>query len=472
MVKLARASAVNFAVNNIETIIGAIATLYFARVLGAGPMGSYFLALGLINWLLIPSSGINTAVLKRVSEDWDQDWFFSAGLSLQLGYLLIVVGCILFFANRVNEYIGFDGAILVGGGIACLGLARLLNIVLRGKNRVELASILEGLRNIARILSQVALVVIFGLGLTGLLIGEVLAAIGISIVLVVILKPKAVLPARRHFTQLYEYGKYSWFGSLKVNAYSWTDTLVLGLFVSVTVVGTYEIAWRISALFILLPAAFGSTIFPTISKHAQNENFEPIRQIIERTVPLAPALAIPGAVGAIVIGSEVLAIYGPEFTSGALFLFVLSVARILEAIEQLLEQVLNALDYPERTFRVAVVFIIINTGLNFGLILAVGAIGAAVATCISTLVSFALAWHLLPNEVTPPVPLRTISVEVASASVMGIIVHFVSTIFTPQTIFEVTIYVGGGAMIYIVGLLLGSPLARDVFEQLISESIR
>lgn len=470
MVKLARASAVNFAVNITETVVGAVATLYFARVLGAGPLGSYFLAMGVVNWVLIPSGGVSSAVLKRVSEGKEQNQFFAAGMFLLLAYLSVVVMAILLGEQAVNEYVKFEGAVLVAGVLVTLGLGRFLVVFLRGKNRVELASVLEGSRNITRAVLQLALGIMGGLGLVGLLMGEMLAAAAASVAVLIILRPKAVLPHRRHFVQLYEYGKYSWFGNLKVNAYSWTDTLVLGLFVSTTVVGTYEIAWRVSTLFILLPAALGSTVFPSISKHAKDENLEPIQSIIQRIIPFAPALAIPGTVGALVLGPQVLGIYGPEFTSGAAYLLVLSLARIVESVERLLEQVLNALDYPERTFRIALVFIVMNTVLNFGLILTVGAIGAAVATLVSTVVSLGLAWYFLPSEVTPALPVRTIGAEVASAGIMGLLVHLAITIWPPETPLNVLIYITGGAAIYCVGLLVGSQLARDVFRQFISEA--
>ena len=469
MVKLARASAVNFAVNILETVVGAVATLYFARVLGAGPMGSYFLALGLINWLLIPSGGVSSALLKRVSEGRDQDQYLGAGVALLLAYFTVIVIIILLVDGLVNEYVEFNGAVLVAGGIVTLGFARLLSTTLRGKNRVEFASVLEGIRNVTRAGLQLTLIIVGGLGLTGLLAGEILAAAAVTVVLLTILRPEMVLPRRRHFVRLYEYGRYSWFGNLKVNAYSWTDTLILGLFVSTTVVGTYEIAWRVSALFILLPAAIGNTVFPTISKHARDDNLEPIRSIIRRTVPLAPALAIPGAVGALVLGPEILSIYGPEFTSGAVYLLILSLARIIESVERLFEQVLNALDYPERTFRIAVVFITVNTVLNFGLVLSVGAIGAAVATLASTFMSLGLAWYFMPSKVMPTIPVRMIGTEVASAGVMGLLVHLAITIRSPQTSIDVVAYIAGGATIYGVGLLVGSQLARDIFEQFISE---
>jgi O-antigen/teichoic acid export membrane protein len=87
MVKLARASAVSFTVNIAETVVGMPATLYFARALGAGLMGSYFLAMGLANWILIPSGGLSSVLVKRISETHDQKEYFVVGTLLLLSEL-------------------------------------------------------------------------------------------------------------------------------------------------------------------------------------------------------------------------------------------------------------------------------------------------------------------------------------------------------------------------------------------------
>lgn len=469
MVKLARASALNFGVNIVETLVGAIGTLYFARLLGAGSMGSYFLALGLVNWLLIPAGGVSTAALKRISEGEQQNRFFTAGLLLQFVYLSAVLGAILLATEIINLYVEFEGARLIGGFFVLLGISRFANACLRGENRVELASLLNGSRTFARVGFQLGFVILSGLGLAGLLAGEILAAAVISIVTLAFIRPRLVRPRREQFVRLYEYGRYSWFGSLKVNAYSWTDTLVLGFFVSTAAVGTYEIAWRVSALFILLPGAMGNTVFPTISKHARKEETEAIQRILERMLPFAPALAIPGAVGALVIGPQILALYGPEFTDGAIFLLVLSMARIIEAIERLFERVLNAMDYPERAFRVAVIFIIVNTLLNVLLVLLIGVLGAAVATFVSMIVSLGLAWYYLPSSITPKIPAQAIAAQFISAVVMGGAIHALLYFRPPTNDWEIITYVVSGAIIYSFGVFLSSALARDILRQLVDE---
>ncbi|MFB6187052.1 MAG: hypothetical protein ABEI86_09335, partial [Halobacteriaceae archaeon] len=85
MTRLARSSVLQFGVQGLQTVLGFVATLYFARELGSALLGQYFLTLALVNWLLLPTSGLQGAVNKRVSEETDSSEFYTAGVMLQGG---------------------------------------------------------------------------------------------------------------------------------------------------------------------------------------------------------------------------------------------------------------------------------------------------------------------------------------------------------------------------------------------------
>jgi O-antigen/teichoic acid export membrane protein len=218
-------------------------------------------------------------------------------------------------------------------------------------------------------------------------------------------------------------------------------------------------------VFLLLPGSMGNTVYPTISEHTTNGDTDAIRRILCRVLAFAPALAIPGTVGALVIGPQVLGLYGPEFVSCGLFLLILSVARVAESYEMILTQTLYALDYPDRAFRVAAVFITANLVLNIALGILFGAVGAAVATTISMVVSLFLGWRMLPSSVTPSFPFRTLVTQVASALVMGAILVVVTDVWPIRGDLSVVLYALFGAGLYAIGILVGSPLARDVLQQ-------
>jgi O-antigen/teichoic acid export membrane protein len=461
MSRLARASGLKLGAKVVETFVGAIATLYFARTLGADTLGQYFLALAVVNWLLIVPTGVRTATTKRISEGSDRNSLYGAGLLITLALLgSFSLGVLLFnvpLANYLNAPLaGFVAALFFGKGLLFFFVD-----VLRGEDRVELASLIEGLWTPLRVLVQIILVVgVGGVAVAGLLVGEVVAAITVALVCAVLVSSSPIRPSGIHFRRIYEYARFSWFGSVKMMSYSWMDTIVLGFFVTSATVAVYEIAWRVSALFILLPTAVGSVIFPTVSRKASDGDYAAIEQLFETALTFAPLIAIPGAIGAFVIGEHVLSIYGEDFARGGVFLLILSIARILECFETLSMQLLNALDYPDRAFRVALTFTAINLITNVVFIMWIGAVGAAIATAVSMTVGALLAIRSFPDEISIRISVRDLGAQAASALTMGGVVAITLWQYPPTSTFETVVHVGVGALVYSGGVILFSASLR------------
>ncbi|QSG08227.1 flippase [Halapricum desulfuricans] len=470
MAKHARSSALQFGIELLQTVAGFVAMIYFARTLGSATLGQYFLALAVVNWVMIPTAGVRGTVQKRVSEDTDQGKFFTAGLLIQLCILCLLLGSIIFFRETVNRYLGFDGTFLVAGLILLKGLGTFFRAVLRAEHRVELAALVGGSWELLRIGLQVALILL-GYKLFGLLAGEIAAAGVITIATVGLISLHLSRPAWKHFQRLYDYGKYAWLSAIKPFAYSWMDVVILGFFVTDSVIGIYEISWRITAAFILLPSAMAKVTFPYLSKHAENEQMEEIANILRTSTTFAGMLAIPGLMGAVVIGEDVLAIYGEEFAGGIVIMVILTAGRIGQSYETFLLQTLNAIDRPDATFRISMIFILANITLNVVLVSQFGAIGAAVATAVTMLLSAILAMRVLRRVVGFTIDWDIIAVQFVSAIVMAIAVTGIRQQVQPLTDIETLILVVFGAAVYFVGLLIGSSEARAQFHRVIDQTI-
>jgi len=470
MPRLNRASVLQFGIEAFQTILGFVATIYFARFLGAGTLGQYFLALAVVNWLLIPATGVKSTIKKRVSEDEEQDEYFTAGVAVQLAVLVVLLVGLFLFRGQVNDYLGFEGTLLVGALAFLKGIGTFLRGMLRGEHRVELAAVVGGAWETLRLVLQVALVV-GGFQLLGLLVGEIAAAAVISLMLIVLLSLRLRRPSRHHFQRLYDYGKYAWLTTIKPFSYSWMDVLVLGFFVTESAIGVYEIAWRVSAAFILLPSAMAKVVFPYLSRQANEGETREIAATLRTATTFAGLFAIPGVAGALVIGGDVLGIYGEEFATGALLLGVLAVGRLGQSYETFLLQSLNAIDRPDATFRISLVFIAANLSLNLVLVWQFGAIGAAVATAVTMLLSTVLATRVLRRIVGFEVEWATIGVQILSATVMTIVVLMIRERVTPVTDFKTLLLVGVGAGVYFVCVFLGSAQARTQLRRVVDQTI-
>lgn len=466
MVRLARSSALQFAVQALQTVVGFVAILYFARVLGAAPLGQYFLTLAIVNWLLLPTSGLQKAVNKRVSEDRDADGYYTTG-TLALGAVVVVVSIpLILLSDHIDAYTGYHAVWFVIALFALKSAATFYIGLLRADKRYDLAAGVEGLLHTSRPTVQAALILAGG-GFLALLWGEAVSMVLAAVSGLVGLRLAFSRPTVRHFRRLYHYAKYSWFSAFRIRSYSWMDVLVLGFFVLPGQVGVYEVAWRISAGFILLPTAISKIVFPHISNRAIENDEQGVVTTLQRALYFAGALSIPGVVGAIILGTDVLQLYGPEFMAGSIVLVVLAVGRVFQSYEVLLLQTLDALDLPETTFRISILFVTVNLGLNVLLVWAIGPVGAAIATVTSVFLSSFLAYRHVKQRIDFSLRRKPFVVQLLSAFLMGGVVWMVGQ-FVPHSTLGTLLLVAVGVAVYGVSLTAGSGEARDGLRRILT----
>lgn len=466
MARLARSASLQFAVQGLQTVVGFVAILYFARLLGSASLGQYFLTLALVNWLLLPTSGLQKAVNKRVSEDREADAYYTAG-TLALGVVVVVLSIpLLLLSEQVDAYTGYEAIWFVVGLFALKTVVTYFIGLLRAEKRYDLASSVEGVLHVSRPLVQAGLV-LAGVGFLSLLWGEAASMIVGTAAGLLGIRLAYKRPTTRHFRRLYEYAKYSWFSAFRARSYSWMDVLVLGFFVLPGQVGVYEVAWRVSAGFILLPTAISKIVFPHISSRAVENDERGIATTLQRGLYFAGALSIPGVVGAIVLGTDILQLYGREFMAGFVVLVVLSFARVLQSYEVLLLQTLDALDLPEVTFRISVLFVLANLAMNVLLVWAIGPVGAAIATTLSVGLSAILAYRYVARNVGLDLRRRPFVVQFASALLMGGIVWLVGTAI-PHSTLGTLLLVFVGVIVYTVAITAGSAEVRSGLRGILS----
>src|SRR6056297_976182 len=80
------------------SLLGFVATVYIARMLGPDPLGIYHVVLGLVSWLAILGNvGTSNAVTKRVSEGKDQGAYTTASVAIIFGLFVVVAAGIVLF---------------------------------------------------------------------------------------------------------------------------------------------------------------------------------------------------------------------------------------------------------------------------------------------------------------------------------------------------------------------------------------
>lgn len=475
--RIGQTSLIVFLSTVLGSALGFLATLYFARELGAEVIGLYALVLTVVGWLILTGElGVGTATTKRISEGEEQGAYLSAAVVWVL-VLATVVSTVAILARPLLEaYVrGFDQyvALSVVWFVVVIIFVKLFYRTvfrtLKGERKVHIVGLLEPVKIGGQSLLQIALVLV-GYSLLGMLVGYIIGGIIVGLVGLYWTSVRPAVPTKRHFRSLFDFAKFSWLGSLKSRTFNEVDILLLGVFVQPALVGVYSVAWSIAKFLELFSGAISSTMFPEISQTSAQGETREITGLIEDSLAYTGLIAVPGLIGGALLAERLLRIYGPEFVQGAAVLALLILATLLYSYLKQLLNALNGIDRPDLAFRVNVIFIALNAGLNVVLIWRYGIEGAAIASVISVTVSLALCFSILSQRVDFRTPTGEIARQAIAAALMGGIVWgTLSLVETTEVVRHnvaiVLTHVALGAGIYFVTLFAISGRFRDTVHR-------
>lgn len=453
--KVSRKIVVSVVNYGLTTIVGFIGTLYFANVLGPGPLGTFALGMTLVKWLELTDLGTGGALVKRVSEMEEEGAFLSASIVIR-GVLVGITALTLFvFKSQINDYIGGQYALLVTLLFLIISLYSFVGRGLLGINKGHLKTSMVAVERVLRVIFQASLVIV-GFHTIGLYVGyfsSLLIATAMAGVILIRSGLRPSVPERRHFRSIYEYAKFNLLTRIRNRSFSWIDILILGYFVTNESVGIYQVTWNVALTFWLASNAISTNLFPEISNLSANNETEKIRRLLSDGLAYAGVVPIPGLIGATLVGRGVLKLYGPEFVVATDLLVAVSVMALIKSYEQQILTALNSLDHPEYSFRVNLVFVASNISLNILLIPEFELLGAAAATGISVFVSLIYSWYFLRSIISVSFPAKEIANQLVAATVMGVGVIILKQIISTSNMVPLLFVVFAGGVVYF-GLLL------------------
>jgi len=463
--RIGQTTAVYLVSKGLGSVLGFLATVYFARVLGEEVLGQYALVLALVTWLGIGGrAGIAGAITKRISEGEDSERFAGAGLVVMGAMMTAVAAIVALFHKQVNAYVGVQVAGFVILILFVLLYKSFVNASLKGNHLVHVYAVLSTGRQVLVAIAQIGFVVI-GLELAGMLWGYAVGYFIIATVGLWLLGLRPKLPGKRHVKSLFKYAKYAWLGSIRYRSFETIDIAVLGFFVTQGLVGIYSVAWSLGKFLDIFGSAINSTLFPEMSQVSAENDASAAAGLTEDALTYGGLILVPGLVGAYVLGDLLMLIYGESFVAGAEVLTILIVALLVYTYNKQLLNTLNAIDRPDLAFRANAVFIVTNVALNVGLIWQLGWVGAAIATALSAAVGLFFAYRYASSLVPFSLPLKEIARQWIAAFGMGAIVYALRGVGESHWIADynaafVVVLVGIGAAVYFGTLLAISSTFR------------
>ncbi len=421
--RIGQTSAIVFASELVASLLGFLATVYFARILGAEVLGYYAIILAVAAWLKIGGKiGVSSALTKRLSEGDEQAEYITAATIVIVTLGAVVSGFVVLLQDHLDSYVGVNAALFLVLLVVTGLFHQLVLATLSGKRLVHISGLLSPIGIGGRSAIQIGLVAT-GWGLSGMVFGYVAGTLLVGVLGLVFLSVRLSVPGKEHFVSLYEYAKYAWLGGLKSRTWNEIDILILGAMVPASLVGIYSVAWGIAKFLNVFGTALTKTLFPELSRADAKENTALVQTLINDSLTYGGLILIPGLVGGAVLADRLLLIYGSEFTEGVVVFVVLVVAYLIYGYWKQLMNALKALDRPDLAFRINLVFILLNVSLNVLLILTIGWLGAAIATATAATVGLILAFRLLRQIVQFTIPSGEIARQWSSALLMGLIVY-------------------------------------------------
>lgn len=227
------------------------------------------------------------------------------------------------------------------------------------------------------------------------------------------------------------------------------DTIVIGLLLGPVMAGLYNAAYKPVTVVLAMPTTYFIGLFPALSR-AYAESHEAFREIATRSFGLAALGAVPFGIGAFFLAAPVIGfLFGPAYANAATVLQILSWSAVLVILRGTFRQSLNAAGKSGLDLRCAAAAVLLNVILNLLLIPRYGIIGAAVATLISEVLWFSLAYYYFTRNITPLKLLPLLMQPIMAALVMGLFLMLTPSWFWgARFVLGLAVYVG---MLWLVG---------------------
>lgn len=161
------------------------------------------------------------------------------------------------------------------------------------------------------------------------------------------------------------------------------DIVMIGYFQDQKSVAIYSVAHRISEFTIFGLFAATSLLSPYISKLHAKGDLKELQAKIDDIMRPVGVLTILAAFGILALGSFVLQLFGPVYTTGMTCLFILVCSQTFNGLCGPVSLILSVTGYQKMAFKISILAAVLNVIANALLIPAYGIEGAAIASALS-----------------------------------------------------------------------------------------
>lgn len=402
-----RQSGIYFLGMLFTTGVGFFFKVYIARELGAEALGIYAMGLSIVTIVSgFSGLGLGRSGIRFISQyKANGHWYFLRAylqrttlITLTMGLLLALlvylfrhsISAIIFQIPEGTDYIGWFAILIFLSSLHGLMEAYAQGFQNVGKQTI-IGSFIKFPVKIAATVGLLAL----GYGLTGYIIGEMVATL-VSLILFLLLIWKITPSPVKAIKSI---NKIPWdknllsltgvFLGLKILAMfsGEIDNLVLGGFMSPADVGVYSIAMTLGGFIFILLRSLNTVFAPIISELYTLGKQDEMKRIYYAATRWITLLSAPIAISLMAAGSSFLKIFGEEFTNGSTALFIIAAGYLINVSFGPIGMIAQMTGMEKPLFRYQIMSQVLSLVLFWVLIPLFGLIGAATAISVNNILS-------------------------------------------------------------------------------------
>jgi O-antigen/teichoic acid export membrane protein len=392
----------------VKLVLGFVVQILVARILGNTSYGGLSIAVSILGFVgLFAGLGVSRGIKRNVSYYEDEPekarGIVRSGLTIKLASHLVTAVLLFVFAPTIATRVFGNPDLTLLLRIAALGLpfgalrSVGISVATGSRDATTHTVVNQVIGPVARSL-LVGGFVLLGFGAAGAILGRTIAGILLSGVAVYL--AWRVFPLNVFGEAEPMYGELIRF-SLPLMVTAWmtffideTDYLLLGVFLTEDLVGTYTAMFglRPAVLLFFFPATF--LLAPVITRLQKEEELGKARKTYQAVSKWTTLLSVPLFLPGLLFPEVVIGVtFGTEYLGGALVLRVLMLSGLVTVLLGANDRVVVGLGHSKTSMYVSGAAAVSNVVLNLVLIPFYGTIGAAVASL------FAFAARNLANSV-------------------------------------------------------------------------
>jgi len=454
--------------------IGFAGSVVFARVLGPGGYGAFYLILTLVNVLDNPVTGWGVACKKRISEaDFPVGETLGSGLLGSLLLALVVLPAAYVFNEHTSLY-DLGGLFLPFSGLfVVICFFAVTNRILSARANFSASEWADTLRSLFTTPLQLVFVAGLGMGTVGMVYGLAAATLLTVPYVLYQIGVKPEIPSRDVICSIASYAKFSVPNGFIGTALSRMDILLLGALISSSSVGEYQVSMQLTMAGTFIGGVASAGLMARVSNYWSQDDEERIVEDVANSLGYASVLAIPIFFGAAAMPESLLVtVFGGQYAGIGTVLVGLAFYRLLSMQSGQLASTVSGLDRPDILTRIGLVVLVLNVGLGYLLLLEYGITGVVFATVVSEMVRYVALARVIKSRL-PKLSLftRPFRQQLLAGLVMFIAVDRLHAFFGVSWWAELVILVGLGAVTYFAVLIAISESFRVTVRGILNDAL-